>query len=105
MYQVVWVGAVVVTVNAKLLGGNVSFFQNICLLGYCVAPMIAATGLCMLVHLLLPDTTFSCGAGPHTTCFEDGRFDLSVIELKVRSSKYDNTMSLSYLAGVWMRRT
>uniref|UniRef100_A0A7S4KEV4 Protein YIPF n=1 Tax=Guillardia theta TaxID=55529 RepID=A0A7S4KEV4_GUITH len=27
MLLVVWVGAVVVTVNAKLLGGNVSFFQ------------------------------------------------------------------------------
>jgi chemotaxis receptor (MCP) glutamine deamidase CheD len=75
-HQVVWVGAVVVTINAKLLGGNVSFFQNICLLGYCVAPMIAATALCMLVHLFLPDTTFNCGPGPHTTCYEDGRFGI-----------------------------
>ena len=68
-----WVGAIVVTVNAKLLGGNVSFFQNICLLGYCVAPMIAATSLCMLIHFLLPDISFSCGLGPDTTCLE-GRY-------------------------------
>jgi hypothetical protein len=41
----------VVTINAKLLGGNVSFFQNICLLGYCVAPLILATALCMVPHI------------------------------------------------------
>mmetsp|Transcript_45482 Transcript_45482/g.91062 ORF Transcript_45482/g.91062 Transcript_45482/m.91062 type:complete len:295 (+) Transcript_45482:52-936(+) len=65
---IVWCGAIVVTVNAKLLGGNVSFFQNICLLGYCVAPMIAATAVCMVVRISLPDMYYSCGPGPHTLC-------------------------------------
>lgn len=39
-----WAGAAVVTVNAQLLGGTLSFFQSICVLGYCVFPlMLAAT--------------------------------------------------------------
>uniref|UniRef100_A0A7S0VU54 Protein YIPF n=1 Tax=Hemiselmis tepida TaxID=464990 RepID=A0A7S0VU54_9CRYP len=57
------VGAIVVTVNAKLLGGNVSFFQNICLLGYCVAPMILATILCIIVRITMTDQAFTCGLG------------------------------------------
>lgn len=72
---IVWIGAIVVTVNAKLLGGNVSFFQNICLLGYCVAPMIAATGVCMFVRIAIPDTYYSCGPGPHTLCDAGGCVD------------------------------
>lgn len=66
MLLMVWVGAIVVTVNAKLLGGNVSFFQNICLLGYCVAPMIAATAVCMFIRLTVSDvvnlTLSTCGS-------------------------------------------
>ena len=33
------VGAAVVTVNAQLLGGNLSFFQSVCVLGYCIFPL------------------------------------------------------------------
>ena len=65
---IVWVGSVVVTVNAKLLGGSVSFFQNICLLGYCTAPLIVATGLCMFMRVTVPDQYHSCGPGPNTLC-------------------------------------
>mmetsp|Transcript_35589 Transcript_35589/g.84658 ORF Transcript_35589/g.84658 Transcript_35589/m.84658 type:complete len:270 (+) Transcript_35589:93-902(+) len=72
MLLMVWIGAIVVTVNAKLLGGNVSFFQNICLLGYCVAPMIVATALCMTIRLTIPDASFTCGAGPKTVCLPSG---------------------------------
>lgn len=49
--NVVWVqfvfgtcaaGAVVLTVNVVLLGGNIGFFQSMCLLGYCLFPMDVA---------------------------------------------------------------
>merc|ERR1712008_384675 len=33
VFVIVWLGAAVVTVNALLLGGNISFFQSVCLLG------------------------------------------------------------------------
>ena len=39
VFVIVWCGAAVVTINAVLLGGTVSFFQSICVLGYCVFPL------------------------------------------------------------------
>jgi len=46
---IVCVGALVVTIQAKLLGGRVSFFQGLCALGYCVAPLdIAALISCFV---------------------------------------------------------
>lgn len=38
VFTSMWVGSVVVTVNAKLLGGTISFFQSVCVLGYSVFP-------------------------------------------------------------------
>lgn len=32
-------GAVILNVNANLLGGNIGFFQSLCLLGYCLFPL------------------------------------------------------------------
>lgn len=42
IFVIVWVGSAVVTVNTKLLGGKVSFFQSVCVLGYCIFPLMAA---------------------------------------------------------------
>mmetsp|Transcript_34472 Transcript_34472/g.71152 ORF Transcript_34472/g.71152 Transcript_34472/m.71152 type:complete len:202 (-) Transcript_34472:99-704(-) len=47
VFVIVWCGAAVVTVNAVLLGGTVSFFQSICVLGYCIFPLCVAAILCM----------------------------------------------------------
>jgi len=30
---IVWVGSLIVTLNTKLVGGNISFFQSVCVLG------------------------------------------------------------------------
>ncbi|RQM22698.1 hypothetical protein B5M09_006016 [Aphanomyces astaci] len=43
VFVVVWAGAAVVTINAQLLGSTISFFQSICVLGYCVFPLVIAT--------------------------------------------------------------
>lgn len=40
IFVIVWCGAAVVTLNAKLLGGAVSFFQSVCVLGYCLFPLV-----------------------------------------------------------------
>merc|ERR550534_203879 len=34
VFVIVWLGALVVTLNTKFLGGNISFFQSVCVLGY-----------------------------------------------------------------------
>ena len=43
VFVIVWVGAGVVTINAQLLGGNISFLQSVCVLGYCIAPLVVAS--------------------------------------------------------------
>ena len=41
----VWFGSAIVTLNAQLLGATMSFFQTVCVLGYCVFPLtISALG-------------------------------------------------------------
>eukprot|EP00760_Papus_ankaliazontas_P022636 PhM_4_TR18893/c0_g1_i1/m.20351 len=39
VFFLVWLGGGVVTINAKVLGCKLSFFQIICVLGYCLAPL------------------------------------------------------------------
>ncbi|KJE91065.1 Yip1 domain-containing protein [Capsaspora owczarzaki ATCC 30864] len=43
VFVIVWCGAAVVTLNSKLLGGTLSFFQSVCVLGYCLLPLVAGT--------------------------------------------------------------
>mmetsp|Transcript_13927 Transcript_13927/g.18179 ORF Transcript_13927/g.18179 Transcript_13927/m.18179 type:complete len:283 (+) Transcript_13927:65-913(+) len=37
-----WAGGTVVTVNAQLLGGTISFFQSLCVMGYSMFPLVIA---------------------------------------------------------------
>ncbi|GAA5954308.1 hypothetical protein JCM8115_003366 [Rhodotorula mucilaginosa] len=52
VFVIVWLGSVVVTLNAKLLGGKVSFFQSLCVLGYCIFPIDIAALVSVFVDLL-----------------------------------------------------
>ncbi|XP_022100358.1 protein YIPF6-like [Acanthaster planci] len=44
-------GAVVVALNSKLLGGVISFFQSVCVLGYCILPLVISLIICRLIML------------------------------------------------------
>mmetsp|Transcript_38379 Transcript_38379/g.56312 ORF Transcript_38379/g.56312 Transcript_38379/m.56312 type:complete len:249 (+) Transcript_38379:63-809(+) len=39
VFIAIWIGSTIVTINAQLLGGTISFFQSVCVLGYCVFPL------------------------------------------------------------------
>ncbi|NWQ62775.1 YIPF6 protein, partial [Neopipo cinnamomea] len=52
VFVIIWFGAVVITLNSKLLGGTISFFQSLCVLGYCVLPLTVAMLVCRLVLLV-----------------------------------------------------
>ena len=54
VFVIVWVGALVVTLNTKLLGGHISFFQSVCVLGYCLLPLGIALAICRYVNPMLP---------------------------------------------------
>ncbi|KAL8589899.1 Yip1 member 6 [Nucella lapillus] len=56
VFVIYWVGAAVVTLNSKLLGGNISFFQSVCVLGYCVCPLALALILCRVILAVASDS-------------------------------------------------
>ncbi|XP_053697543.1 protein YIPF6 [Sabethes cyaneus] len=57
VFVIVWIGAMIVTLNSKLLGGNISFFQSVCVLGYCLTPCAMALILCRII-LVAEQTAF-----------------------------------------------
>ncbi|KAI9678299.1 MAG: hypothetical protein M1817_006244 [Caeruleum heppii] len=50
VFAMVWIGEAVVTLQIKLLGGNISFFQSVCIIGYTLFPLVIAAMLSAL-HL------------------------------------------------------
>ncbi|XP_034100677.1 protein YIPF6 [Drosophila albomicans] len=57
VFVIVWIGAAIVTLNSKLLGGNISFFQSVCVLGYCLTPVALALIICRVI-LMAKHTRF-----------------------------------------------
>ena len=51
VFVIVWAGAVAVTLNAQLLGGSISFFQSVCILGYCVFPLTLSALTCIILSM------------------------------------------------------
>ena len=43
VFVVMWIGSLIVTINAQLLGANMSIFQSLCVLGYCVFPLTVSS--------------------------------------------------------------
>ncbi|KHJ88970.1 Yip1 domain protein [Oesophagostomum dentatum] len=51
VFAITFFGSIVVTLNIKLLGGQISFFQSLCVIGYCLLPPLVAALICsMLLH-------------------------------------------------------
>ncbi|OJJ46709.1 hypothetical protein ASPZODRAFT_132834 [Penicilliopsis zonata CBS 506.65] len=48
VFSLVWIGEAVVTLQIKLLGGNISFFQSVCIIGYTIFPLVIAALLSAL---------------------------------------------------------
>lgn len=51
VFTEVALGAVVLTVNVILLGGDIVFFQSMCLIGYCLFPINIAAIVCLFVKM------------------------------------------------------
>uniref|UniRef100_A0A7S3MUM9 Protein YIPF n=2 Tax=Strombidium inclinatum TaxID=197538 RepID=A0A7S3MUM9_9SPIT len=52
VFVVVWLGGGIISLNGQLLGGTITFFQSICLLGYCLFPLTIAATLNMVLGWL-----------------------------------------------------
>ncbi|KAN0076509.1 putative nuclear protein export protein Yrb2 [Elaphomyces granulatus] len=48
VFSIIWIGEAVVTLQIKLLGGNISFFQSVCIIGYTLFPLVIAALLSAL---------------------------------------------------------
>ena len=58
VFVIVWLGSMVVTLNTKLLGGHISFFQSVCVLGN-------IKGTKYLLNDLFPTKIFSSQISPY----------------------------------------
>nr|XP_046268002.1 protein YIPF6 [Scatophagus argus] len=49
VFVIIWFGSIIITLNSKLLGGTISFFQSLCVLGYCIMPLTVAMVVCRII--------------------------------------------------------
>ena len=49
VFLIIWCGAGIVTLNSQLLGGKISFFQSVCVLGYCILPLTVSLVICKIL--------------------------------------------------------
>ena len=50
VFFIIWCGSGIVTLNSLLLGNKISFYQSVCVLGYCIFPLVILS----LLTLILP---------------------------------------------------
>lgn len=54
VFIIMWVGAMIITMNSALLGARLTLMQCICLLGYCTFPSVTAAFLNRILLKFLP---------------------------------------------------
>jgi protein YIPF6 len=53
VFCAVWIGSTVVTVNAQLVGGTISFFQSVCVLGYSIFPLTLSALVIGIIRIVI----------------------------------------------------
>jgi|UniRef100_A0AC35GUF3 hypothetical protein len=61
IFALTFFGSCVVTANIKLLDGGISFFQSVCVLGYCLLPLVGVSLMCRVITYGLAVNSFSLG--------------------------------------------
>ena len=56
IFSIVWIGGFIVSLNSQFLGINLSVYQCICILGYCMLAVVLAAIINLLLGFL--PTTF-----------------------------------------------
>ena len=52
IFSIVWIGGLIVSLNSQFLGINLSIFQCICILGYCMLAIVLAAILNLFLGFL-----------------------------------------------------
>ncbi|VUZ49356.1 unnamed protein product [Hymenolepis diminuta] len=58
VFTVFWFGVLTVSINTKLLGGNLSFCQTVCVLGYCILPLVTGLVVNVIIKLFTSASTW-----------------------------------------------
>jgi hypothetical protein len=58
VFALIALGAIVITINTKLLSGKISFFQSICVLGYCLLPLVGVSLVNNFIVLTIKSSSF-----------------------------------------------
>ena len=97
VFFLIAVGSVIVTVNTVLLGGKISFFHSVCVLGYCLLPMtIAGLGVCILTWIIFRLVLVSAGVAWATYC-ATGFMSAVVEDTKRRLAAYPVLLFYTFL--------
>ncbi|KAI8329059.1 Yip1 domain-containing protein [Chlamydoabsidia padenii] len=102
VFVIVWLGAAVVTVNAKLLGGAVSFFQSVCVIGYCLFPLVAASIVSIFIHLIWVRLPIAVVTFTWSTYASVGFLSESQINLNNRRALTVYPLCLFYMVISWL---
>ncbi|KAI8984176.1 hypothetical protein BDF20DRAFT_369905 [Mycotypha africana] len=102
IFVLVWVGAIVVTINAKLLGGYVSLFQSICIMGYCLFPLVLAAFIGVWVDIMWYRIPASAIAGLWSTWASIGFLSESKAHLAKRRGLAVYPIFLFYFVIAWL---
>lgn len=84
-----WVGSIVISLNTKFLGGNLSIPQSVCVVGYCVFPIFLGACITTICAAFMPVLTIWVGIPLMVccdvwSCMASFGFLRSAIELKRR---------------------
>ena len=52
IFVIVWIGGLIVSLNSQFQGVNLSIFQCICILGYCMFAVVLASIINLLIGFL-----------------------------------------------------
>jgi protein YIPF6 len=53
VFFIMWFGGTIVTINSILLGSKINLFQSLCVLGYCLFPILIASILLSYLQTVL----------------------------------------------------
>ncbi|OBZ84767.1 Protein YIPF6 [Choanephora cucurbitarum] len=102
VFVIVWLGAAVVTMNAKLLGGSVSFFQSVCVIGYCIFPLVVVAIIGIFVEAVWFRVPASLVAFMWSTYASVGFLSESKAHLANRRALAVYPLFLFYLIIAWL---
>ncbi|KAI9018791.1 Yip1 domain-containing protein [Phycomyces nitens] len=102
VFTIVWIGAAVVTLNAKLLGGAVSFFQSVCVIGYCLFPLVLASVISIFVKLVWVRIPMALVTFAWSTYASVGFLSESQVHLNNRRALAVYPLCLFYFSISWL---